>query len=52
MIFDHIFTKLGVTGGAVDHPIVFTETLANPNASRRSTQPARLRRACEADGRA
>ena len=37
MILDHIFGKLNISGGAVHHPIVLTEPLANNNTSRRST---------------
>nr|XP_042906536.1 actin-related protein 5 isoform X2 [Parasteatoda tepidariorum] len=35
VIFDHIFNHLGInTAGVVDHPIVLTEAVCNPNYSR------------------
>ena len=34
-ILDHVFARLGIdTDGAVNHPIVMTEILANPNTAR------------------
>lgn len=39
-ILDHIFTHMGVdTEGKVDHPIVMTETILNPNFSRNCKSP-------------
>lgn len=36
-IFDHIFSRLGInTQGSVNHPIVMTESVCNPNYSRQS----------------
>ncbi|XP_038046523.1 actin-related protein 5-like [Patiria miniata] len=35
LVFDHIFSRLGLdTEGAVQHPLVLTETLCNPNYCR------------------
>ncbi|XP_074654369.1 actin-related protein 5-like [Tubulanus polymorphus] len=34
-VFDHMFSRLGInTAGCVDHPIVMTEPVANPNVCR------------------
>ncbi|XP_028394697.1 actin-related protein 5-like [Dendronephthya gigantea] len=36
-IFDHIFSRLGInTQGSVEHPVVLTECVCNPNYSRQS----------------
>jgi hypothetical protein len=35
LLLDHVFSKLGISGGHVAHPIVLTEPLGNANASRR-----------------
>ena len=34
-IFDHIFTHLGINSeGGINHPVVLTEAVANPNCCR------------------
>ena len=34
LMFDYTFTHLGINTSTVDHPIIFTESLCNPNYSR------------------
>jgi len=35
-VFDYIFQHLAIDGDAVDHPLLFTEPIANPNYCRSS----------------